>query len=942
MKKIKVTIISTLTVLLISTLSFAQSPEKMSYQAVIRDANNALVTNQQIGMQISILQSSASGTAVYTETHDATTNANGLVTVEIGAGDIVSGDFSTIDWSADTYFIKTETDPTGGTNYTITGVSQLLSVPYALHAKTAETVTGEITETDPIFTSSEAANITATDITNLENLSGVNTGDQDLSTLATKTALGDSTAQVRSEIPDVSEFLTSETDPTFTSSQAANIDATDITNLGNLSGTNTGDQDLSTLATKTALGDSTAQVRSEIPDVSGFLSAETDPTFTSSQAANIDVTDITNLGNLSGTNTGDQDLSTLATKTALGDSTAQVRSEIPDVSGFLTSETDPTFTSSQAANIDVTDITNLGNLSGTNTGDQDLSTLATKTALGDSTAQVRSEIPDVSGFLTSETDPIYGASQAASITATDITNLGNLSGVNTGDQDLSTLATKTALGDSTAQVRSEIPDVSSFLTTETDPLYSASQAASITATDITNLGNLSGVNTGDQDLSTLATKTALGDSTAQVRSEIPDVSEFLTSETDPTFTSSQAANIDAGDITNLGNLSGVNTGDQDLSTLATKTALGDSTAQVRSEIPDVSGFLTSYTETDPTFTSSQAANITASDITNLSNLSGVNTGDQDLSTLATKTALGDSTAHVRSEIPDVSGIANNEQAIQDTAAQIRADIPEIPAGTQTGDMQYWDGSEWITVSAGTTGQLLSVNASGVPEWQNPSALKTAYTTQPDINTNGVVFNGVVNANGYTTSVIFEYGTTTGYGNTIVATTTLSGTTAETVVSSTISNLTLGTVYHVRMVVENVFGTFYSNDLQFTNLYYGASYAGGLVFDFDDSGNGVVAATEDQINGFPDWETAFSNCSSYSVDSYDDWYLPSITELTLMAKNLHSKGFGSFTDYLYWSSTELNDEEAYGMFFINWGGNLYWRQEEPMKIHNGSARAVRAF
>lgn len=89
------------------------------------------------------------------------------------------------------------------TTYTITGTSQLLSVPYALHAKTAETVTGGITESDPTFTSSQAANIDATDITNLGNLSGVNTGDQDLSTLATKTALGDSTAQVRSEIPEV-------------------------------------------------------------------------------------------------------------------------------------------------------------------------------------------------------------------------------------------------------------------------------------------------------------------------------------------------------------------------------------------------------------------------------------------------------------------------------------------------------------------------------------------------------------------------------------------------------------------------------------------------------------------------------------------------------------------------------------------------------------------
>ena len=335
-----------LVAVLLTASVFAQSPEKMSYQAVIRNSSDVLVTNTQIGMEINIRQGSVSGTVVYTETQTPTTNANGLVSIEIGGG---TG-FNAIDWSAGPYFIETKTAVVPPlTTYTITGTSQLLSVPYALHAKTAESITGTITETDPTYTSSQAANITATDITNLSNLSGVNTGDQDLSSLATKTALGDSTAQVRSEIPDVSGFLTSytETDPSFTSSQASNITATDITNLSNLSGVNTGDQDLSSLATKTALGDSTAQVRSEIPDVSGFLTSytETDPSFTSSQAANITASDITNLSNLSGTNTGDQDLSSLATKTALGDSTAQVRSEIPDVSGFLTSytETDPVF-----------------------------------------------------------------------------------------------------------------------------------------------------------------------------------------------------------------------------------------------------------------------------------------------------------------------------------------------------------------------------------------------------------------------------------------------------------------------------------------------------------------------------------------------------------------------------------------------------------------------
>ncbi len=125
---------------LITAGVFAQSPEKMSYQAVIRNNSNALVTNTSVGMKISILQGSASGTEVYVETQTPTTNVNGLVSIEIGSGTVVSGTFSSIDWSNDTYYIKTETDPTGGTSYSITGTSQLLSVPYALYAKTAGTV----------------------------------------------------------------------------------------------------------------------------------------------------------------------------------------------------------------------------------------------------------------------------------------------------------------------------------------------------------------------------------------------------------------------------------------------------------------------------------------------------------------------------------------------------------------------------------------------------------------------------------------------------------------------------------------------------------------------------------------------------------------------------------------------------------------------------------
>ena len=123
-----------LVAVLLTASVFAQSPQKMSYQAVIRNSSSVLVTNTQIGMEINIHQGSASGTVVYTETQTPTTNVNGLVSIEIGGG---TG-FNTIDWSAGPYFVETKTAVVAPlTTYTITGTSQLLSVPYALYATKA-------------------------------------------------------------------------------------------------------------------------------------------------------------------------------------------------------------------------------------------------------------------------------------------------------------------------------------------------------------------------------------------------------------------------------------------------------------------------------------------------------------------------------------------------------------------------------------------------------------------------------------------------------------------------------------------------------------------------------------------------------------------------------------------------------------------------------------
>jgi hypothetical protein len=145
----------TLVLLLLSsfTILFAQAPQKMSYQSVIRKTDGTLVANTLVSIKSSILLGSASGTASYVETQTTTTNNNGLATIEIGSGTPVTGTFAGVDWGAGSHFIKTEIDPAGGSNYTISGASQLLSVPYALYAgssqnkgKTSIVITGDITD----------------------------------------------------------------------------------------------------------------------------------------------------------------------------------------------------------------------------------------------------------------------------------------------------------------------------------------------------------------------------------------------------------------------------------------------------------------------------------------------------------------------------------------------------------------------------------------------------------------------------------------------------------------------------------------------------------------------------------------------------------------------------------------------------------------------------
>ena len=132
------TSIAALIALIIAGTTWAQSPESFKYQAVVRDGAGAILSSQTVGLRMTILQGSSTGAVVYQESFTPTSNAVGLVNLSIGQGSVISGTFSGIDWSAGPYFMETALDASGGTSFTLMGTSQLLSVPYALHATNVE------------------------------------------------------------------------------------------------------------------------------------------------------------------------------------------------------------------------------------------------------------------------------------------------------------------------------------------------------------------------------------------------------------------------------------------------------------------------------------------------------------------------------------------------------------------------------------------------------------------------------------------------------------------------------------------------------------------------------------------------------------------------------------------------------------------------------------
>jgi len=166
-----------LTLLIIPFISLAQAPEKINFQSILRNREGEIMANKAVSLKINILEGAINGPIKYVETHIKTTDKSGLISLQIGAGSILSGSFKGINWGNGSHFIQLEADFEGGSQFTLLGTQRLLSVPYALFSNVADTVLHVKSESDPHFDLSVAKGITQADTAYWNRKIGNTTGD---------------------------------------------------------------------------------------------------------------------------------------------------------------------------------------------------------------------------------------------------------------------------------------------------------------------------------------------------------------------------------------------------------------------------------------------------------------------------------------------------------------------------------------------------------------------------------------------------------------------------------------------------------------------------------------------------------------------------------------------------------------------------------------------
>jgi len=505
----RITTITFLLLIMTSVVTLAQAPQAFKYQAVARNSTGEVLSDQNISLKVNIIMGSADGLTVYSEIHNVRTTNLGLVNLTIGVGENPTSVFSSLDWGAGNHYIRIEMDPTGSGKYIEMGVSQLLSVPYALYSLEAGNggvITGggnlwkDDKPTGNIF-NTNSGNVglgtkTPDELLHVAGSFKLEDGTQGSGKILTSDASG-----VASWTDPAPAFI--ETDPVFGISPAFGITGAEITNWN----------------IAFLWGDHSLE---------GYLTSETDPVFGMSPAFGIAGSDISNWNEAYGW--GDHSLE-----------------------GYLTSETDPVFGMSPAFAIAGTDISNWNTALGW--GDHSLAGYLTmetdplfsmSPAFGISGSEITNWNTaflwgdhSMAGYLMSESDPVFGMSPAFAIAGTDISNWNAAFGW--GDHSLA-----------------------GYLTMETDPHFSMSPAFGIAGTDVSNWNeayswgdhSLGGYLTSETD-PVFSMSPAFGISIMDILNWNDahnwgdhSLQGYLTSETDPVFAMSAAFGIAGTDIAN--------------------------------------------------------------------------------------------------------------------------------------------------------------------------------------------------------------------------------------------------------------------------------------------------------------------------------------------------------------------------------------------------------
>lgn len=896
-----------------TVLLFGQAPQKMSYQAVIRNGDNEIIVDQKIGIRLSVLQGSGTGTAVYVETQQPTTNTNGLVSLEIGGGTIESGKFEEINWASGSHYIKTEIDPLGGTDYTLSGAYQLLSVPYALYAVTSGS--GQAGTLSTVLTSA-ATELSYRDVT----LNGAITNSGGRVILAKGFCIN-----IAPNPTELNAVLVTGNNPGYYSHTATGL----------LPDTTYYVRAFATSTAGTAYG----------PEISFKTLALTQPTVVTGNVSNVSSTyaaatgTITENGGSVITDRGfcwatTQNPTTVNNKISLETTTSDFIASIKGLSPNTTY-----YLRAYAINAQGT---SYGESETFTTITISLPTLADATANAASytSVSVSSQVLTDGGDIVTQRGICYGTQTNPTLANTVISSGGGIGVFTVNITGLTPNTVYYARAFATNLGGTAYGTEVSFTTLETTlPTVTTTEAFGIETTKASSGG----------------TVTTDGGSTVTQRGICYGTQE------NPTLQNSYTVNgTGAGDFNS--NMTGLTLGTvyyvRAYATNAVGTAYG----------PQVT-FTTTLTLptsiTDPIIgTKFVTKNFTDYSCGGFISNTGGNTiirqgicfkkpeytYDNNWNNIPVLPIVGISSTVVNSTYTGL-GKYDVDFSLPNTCQEeywVRAFV-ETNAGITYGELR--------NVYTGLTGTFTTTPATEITGTTASSGGTIIQDGGCDVIERGVCWSKNQNP----TTANYKASSGTGTGS----------------YSTNMTNLIPNTTYYMRSYLVNATGTLYGDQQTFstvgaTGRYIGESYAGGIIFYLDATGNhGLVCATQDQgsaawgcegtliytskavgagaqntaaiVAGCNETNTAAKICDNLALNTYNDWYLPSIDELGLMYSNLYINGLGNLSGS-YTSSSEAGYDQTQTSNNYYFKGFYSWSNytSDTNKNNGQNIRAIRSF